>query len=273
MIEAELGEVLGWAADEGWNPGIHDAESFFSADPNGFFIAQDAHGKAVGAISAVAYDSRFGFIGLFIVKKAFRGLRVGIELGETALDYLGKRTVGQDGVLAKVRNYENYGFKLAYRNMRFEGRSGKTSGTGELTEISMVDFNELCSFDRLYFPADRGTFLKKWIFQPQSMGLVSISKKRVNGYGLIRKCRTGYKIAPLFAENADVADKLFAGLANFAEEGSPVFIDVPEPNSAAMELVKRQRMKEVFATARMYANGIPEVPINEIFGVTSFELG
>jgi hypothetical protein len=32
-------------------------------------------------------------------------------------------------------------------------------------------------------------------------------------------------------------------------------------------------MKEVFATARMYNRAIPDLPLDAIYGVTTFELG
>jgi hypothetical protein len=33
MTRAELGAGLDWAAGEGWNPGVHDADGFHAADP------------------------------------------------------------------------------------------------------------------------------------------------------------------------------------------------------------------------------------------------
>ena len=38
MIRAELGAGLDWAAGEGWNPGVHDADGFHAADPVGFLL-------------------------------------------------------------------------------------------------------------------------------------------------------------------------------------------------------------------------------------------
>ena len=35
-MECEI--AVEWAALEGWNPGIHDGDSFYSADPKGFLI-------------------------------------------------------------------------------------------------------------------------------------------------------------------------------------------------------------------------------------------
>ena len=92
------------------------------------------------------------------------------------------------------------------------------------------------------------------------------------GYGVIRKCRSGYKIGPLFADNTQIAETLFTALTSNVP-GEPVFLDTPEVNPAAVELAERHHMSVVFETARMYSKGEPALPMNCIFGVTSFELG
>ena len=38
MKQDEVNLAIEWAAKEGWNPGIHDADCYYSADSNGFFI-------------------------------------------------------------------------------------------------------------------------------------------------------------------------------------------------------------------------------------------
>src|SRR3954462_10712931 len=48
MSRAELGMVLRWAADEGWNPGRCDAIPFHAADPTGFLIMEAADGELAG---------------------------------------------------------------------------------------------------------------------------------------------------------------------------------------------------------------------------------
>ena len=88
----------------------------------------------------------------------------------------------------------------------------------------------------------------------------------------MRPCRTGYKIGPLFAANAAVAESLFVALASRVP-GEPIFLDVPEINRDALALVEHRGMKEVFGCARMVLGPTRELPDAEIFGVTTFELG
>jgi hypothetical protein len=53
MDRERLELALDWAAAEGWNPGLHDAACFFTADPGGFFMGFLGD-EPVGSISAVS---------------------------------------------------------------------------------------------------------------------------------------------------------------------------------------------------------------------------
>jgi hypothetical protein len=55
--------------------------------------------------------------------------------------------------------------------------------------------------------------------------------------------------------------------------GSPVFLDLPEPNRAAVELATRYGLSPVFETARMYRGEDPGLPLAKTYGITTFELG
>jgi hypothetical protein len=82
----------------------------------------------------------------------------------------------------------------------------------------------------------------------------------------------GAKVGPLFADDAETAEALFEALAAFAPD-EPLFIDVPESNAVALELVLRRHMAEVFGCARMYLGPAPALEHERIFGITTFELG
>ena len=113
----ELSRILDWAADEGWNPGIEDAEAFFAADPGGFFVA-DHDGTPVAAISVVNHSDSFAFLGLYICHPDWRGTGLGFALWTHAIAHAGGRTIGLDGVPAQQDNYARSGFELAGRTRR-----------------------------------------------------------------------------------------------------------------------------------------------------------
>lgn len=273
MDRREVDIAVDWAAQEGWNPGLHDADCYFSADPNGFLIGLIGD-QPIATISALRYDKSFGFLGFYIVKQGYRGKGYGIRIWKAALKYLDGRNIGLDGVVAQQANYRKSGFKLAYRNIRYEGIGGGTpQPDSTIVQLSTLPFETVDSYDRPFFPANRSQFVKAWINQPDSHALGIMQDGRLAGYGVIRQCRSGCKIGPLFADNPELAESLFLALKSRAKPSDAVYLDVPEVNSAAVALAERHQMAVSFETARMYSRKTPDVPLNRLFGVTSFEIG
>ncbi|MFC0397670.1 GNAT family N-acetyltransferase [Paraburkholderia rhizosphaerae] len=270
MESSEIGLAIQWAEQEGWNPGLHDADCFRVADPGGFFVGT-LRGEPIGSISAVRYGEHFGFIGLYIVKPEFRGRGFGYRIWQHAMHSLVGRNIGLDGVLAQQDNYRKSGFQLAHRNIRFQGVAPRTRG-GPMTDLAELPFEQVASYDRQCFPAPRDRFLAAWIAQPDCIARAAVRNGRIEGYGVLRPCRNGYKIGPLFADNVHAAEELLNAL--FARcAGANVALDVPETNAAAVALAERYGMKSVFETARMYTKEQPAIALARMFGVTTFELG
>jgi hypothetical protein len=167
--------------------------------------------------------------------------------------------------------YGRYGFKFAHRVIRHQCIGGGESPF-DVTELASVPFDEIVRYDATVFPVSRAKFLSSWIAQPRSAALAFMTHGRLAGYGVLRACREGYKIGPLFADDPRIADMLFQGLCARAA-GAPVFLDTPEANPAAIELARRRKMTPVFDTARMYTRGTPQGRIEHCYGVTTFELG
>ncbi len=225
----------------------------------------------MGTISAVSYGGMFGFIGFYIVRKGLRDQGYGMPLARAALKYLSGCNAGLDGVLDRLEAYAKIGFKLAYQNFRYAGVGGGSPPKG-LAPLNTMPFEHLLAYDRQCFPAPRQVFLEKWLHQPGVVSLAASEQGVLKGYGVIRPCFHGYKIGPLFADSPEIAEDIFQGLAA-SIPGQAVFLDTPEPNREAVNLAKRHAMNLVFGTARMYSKGEPEINVNKIFGVTSFELG
>ncbi len=274
MTLCEVDLAIDWAAKEGWNPGIHDAECFFAADSGGFLV-EEMDGEPVATISVVQYGDDYGFLGFYIVKPEFRGRALGFPILMAGLKRLGARNIGLDGVVEQQRNYIRIGFKMAYNNIRYEGVRDAESSSPDpaIVPLRKVPFDQLCDYDCKYFFTRREAFLKPWIAQPQTTALGYVVEGVLQGYGVIRKCRKGYKIGPLFGDTDEIARALFARLIGVLEQGETFYLDIPEPNSDAKKLVVDYKMQKVFETARMYTGPAPDLPLERIYGVTSFELG
>ncbi len=269
--EADL--AVEWAAQEGWNPGFQDAECFYTADPNGFLVGL-LEGEPIASISVVKYGDSFGFLGFYIVKPEYRGQGYGFKLWNAGMKYLSGCNIGLDGVVAQQDNYQKSGFKLAYRNIRYQGKGGvKAPDDANIVELASLPFETIAAYDQLLFPAQRSLFIKGWISQTGGAALGIQQNKQLAGYGVIRKCRSGYKIGPLFANSPELAERLFLALKSKAGADESVFLDVREVNSTAITLAEKYKMNVVFETARMYTGENPDVTLDNIYGVTSFELG
>jgi GNAT superfamily N-acetyltransferase len=276
MTRDEAARLVGWAADEGWNPGLHDARIFWDTDPEGF-IAAELDDELIGGGTIVSYGGAFGFMGLFIMRPEFRGRGLGSQLWQARVRLLQSRlapgsAIGIDGVFEMQDWYAQGGFRFAHRSIRYEGIGEPAERAAGLVSADEVPFEDLAAYDRRCFPVPREAFLRTWIEGPDSLALVSMGGGKVRGFGVIRRCGLGSKIGPLFADEAEVAEELYSALAAHAP-GEPVFLDVPEINAWAMSLARRRRMHEIFGTARMYLGPRPSLADARVYGVTTFELG
>lgn len=281
MTRSESEALVSWAAREGWNPGLHDAELFWATDPKAF-IAAELEGKLIGGGAITSYNGgEFGFMGLFIVHPDYRSRGFGNTLWHMRRQRLLDRlrpgaSIGMDGVFDMQPYYAKGGFVFSHRNLRFQTEiiepPALLPDEANVVPLAAVSFDEVLAYDSTCFPAERPQFLKGWTAQADALAVGYLHEGRLAGYGVVRRCQTGCKIGPLFANNQSIADALYAPLARFAI-GGPLFLDAPENNPAAMAFVAERNMTEVFGCARMYLGPFPDVAHERIFGVTTFELG
>lgn len=276
MRRGELDTLVDWAAIEGWNPGLADADIFWATDPEGF-IAAEIDGEMVGGGSIVSYGGTYGFMGFFIVHPDHRGRGLGNTLWharrQMLIDRLQKTaSIGMDGVFDMQSYYAKGGFEFAGRDLRFETKGKPSKFSGDIVDLGEFEFAEIEAYDRAHFPAPRSGFLRRWLNQPGAFSVGSPGNGRLAGFAVMRPCRKGYKIGPLFADTPAIAENLFLALSARAP-GELIYLDVPENNPLAIEMVSRHKMVEVFGCAKMYLGPKPTLPEQEIYCVTSFELG
>lgn len=272
MTRSEVDVAIAWATSEGWNPGLHDADCFYNTDPSGFLVGL-LDNEPIASISAIKYGKSFGFIGFYIVKPALRGQSYGLSIWQQALKRLAGRNIGLDGVVAQQDNYIKSGFTLAHRNIRYGGVGNGRTSASDCVSLTELPIDTVCAYDRCFFPEDRSDFIQCWLTRSGSIAVGTVQGQTLTGYGVIRPSASGHKIGPLFADTADIADKIFCDLVAKVPAGSSFSLDVPAVNKAAIALAEQHGMIPGFETARMYTQGAPELPLEKIFGITTFELG
>ena len=271
MRPDEIALAADWAAAEGWNPGLADAACFATIDPGGFLIGE-LDGAPAATISCVNYDGRFAFLGFYIVRADLRGSGYGLRIWNAAIAHASDRVIGLDGVVAQQENYKKSGFQLAYANIRYGGTVAAPAVPPGIIALGDVPFAMLEASDAAVFPAPRPAFLRAWIGAPGHIGCALMHEGRLAGWGVIRPCRQGRKVGPLVADSSAAAEAVLSALLAQAG-GGEIFLDVPGVNGEAVALAQSLGLAPVFETARMYTGGIPQLRLERVFGVTTFELG
>lgn len=268
--------LVGWARDEGWDPGVNDAEIFYTSFPDGFY-GFFAGAELVGGGSLAAYGGDYGFMGFFIVRPEYRSAGIGRALWLQRRDTLLARlkpgaAIGMDGVVAMQPFYRRGGFTLLDRDERRVRRGAAFPASLAVSAVGPGDFAAIAARDRECFGFAREDFLRRWLFDGAARAFKYKGADGLAGFAVLRRTGNGYKIGPLFAAGLPAARELYqACLA--AVPGATVFLDIPMQNPAAVALAAEFNAQYVFECGRMYYGPPPVHRLDRVFGVTTFELG
>ncbi len=271
-----LKTLIKWAAIEGWDPGKYDDDVYWATDPDGFYgYFKDDELIAGGSI--ISYNGEFGFMGFFIVKPEYRSLGIGRKLWYQRRDILLSRlkegaSIGMDGVVEMQSFYEKGGFKLAFRDVRYEKTGMEFDVHENISSIKENDFEMILKYDNQCFGFSRPQFLKPWLNTPNTKKFKYIENYKLKGFCIVRKTPEGYKTGPLFADNEIIAEELYKACLN-SVVGEKLFLDIPLINKGAINIIEKYNASYVFECGRMYYGNPPNIDMNKVFGITTFELG
>lgn len=196
------------------------------------------------------------------------------------MQHIGDRPCGLDGVFDRQDDYARSGFVLAWCNLRyaFQATEGVDLDTAcnappPVRRVHSDDFDRIQCYDESCFTVNRSPFLTEWLRADNATAVLTERDRAISGYAVARKCRAGYKIGPLFADDSPHARAMITALCQTLPASATIYLDVPEPNAHAMAIASDLNARETFGTARMYRGTPPAIPIERVFGITSFELG
>lgn len=276
LNEAQVQEILQWAADEGWNPGIDDAAAFYKSDPGGFF-GISIEGELQACVSIVRQNTTCAFLGLYICLPSYRGQGVGYSVWQHAMNERKQFNIALDGVVEQQANYKLSGFNFAWRNRRFSGTPNRClntlSSNHQIAPMKREFLDEVIRLDADVGGLKRKQFLNAWLCDtPTRKTYLLVVDGNLKGLCTIRQCLEGHKLGPVIAENTDQAMALINACSN-ALNATQIIVDIPSFNSAANTLAMKLGWSNVFETARMYLGKVPDVDEKRLFGVATLELG
>jgi hypothetical protein len=129
-----------------------------------------------------------------------------------------------------------------------------------IQDLHDFDLESVASYDRLVFPAPRLSFLRSWISQPATIALgckhqrekatpttddpitptngnTNDRKCQLLGFGVIRPAHDGWRVGPLYADDAAIAETLFCALIERASAAAlPDAAAVPSSMGDAIAL-------------------------------------
>lgn len=271
MTKTDLHLVLGWATDEGWNPGRQDLEAFYAADPDGFFI-KEVDGVPVAAISVVNHDPDNAFLGLYLCQPEFRGQGHGMDVWRAGLDHAEARCVGLDGVPDQQANYARSGFVHHGATVRYQGMvEAKTDP--RIRVATEKDMPTLLARDTRATGVQRFAFSKPWFAVTTTrQTFVLVEGSQIIGLATFRQCHSGLKVGPLHAATAEDALTLLSAFRVVSPTG-PLFIDVPGSGSDLANSLKAIGFEAVFETARMFKGPPPIANPPRFYAIATMELG
>lgn len=269
---------------EGWSPAIDDPDLYYTMDPSGFFLGE-LDGKIIACISIIKYGDQYAYLDHYIVDKPYRGKGYGVALFRFAMASLSPtHNCGLDAVVGKVSMFERWGFKSAWIVQRYMIDLAQCASLLHkfvppadvaVSPAKEVDLDLLSGYDTTAYGAPRHNFLKALLEAPNSINLAAIiSRSHIVGFISATKAidvKDGWRISPLFADNAQIAMLLLREinlqLAKDLPERKVALMDVPvdtNPEAKALAEELHGTIREVFN--EMFTKGAPDISKEIVFG-------
>ena len=289
--------VLDYCQRLGWIPGKMDDKLYWIAGPEGKGVyVGELNGQKVTGVAMIQHNDSYGWVGMYFCEEEHRGKGFAFKMWKTARTAIDpKVNLGLDSVVSKVHLYEREGFKSAWKLSLynfyvpsiFEAYDSITVHNNACVAIKLateVDFVKLKLYteDVIGFKFDRPGLLEKWITLPTHTALAAVNDNGdVVGFGTIRETinlkEDGYLLAPLQADNIDIARFLLLKLAKGVDSTQNLVfrVYIPEINTEALEIVNEVKGDHNVGAIyiRMYTGDELPVKKEKYFGLFSFLIG
>jgi ribosomal protein S18 acetylase RimI-like enzyme len=278
----DLPAAQGLSEIAGWNQTRADWRDYLAFEPDGC-LAAEIDGVLAGTATCIRYGEKMGWIGMVLVHPAHRRLGLGTELLGRTIAYLkgrGTRSIRLDATPMGKAVYIPLGFRDEYEVARFEGAGPAPPAGGEpgsrravQEPLDREDLALVADLDAEAFGVRRLGVLSALSRRNPALCFAARSGGAVSGFIIGRQGREAIQLGPSAARDPIIAEGLFGALLG-ASGDRRVFLDLPTPNRAGVEIMARHGFKVQRTFARMVlGDGGPAGRTDLVFGTSGAEKG
>lgn len=263
----------------GWNQTKDDWMRFLNHQPDGCFIAE-WDDQPAGTATTTIYEGKLAWIGMVLVHPDFQRRGIGRALLEHCIAFLqgqGVTCIKLDATPLGKTLYDTLGFKDEWTLRRWESsRFGLAVDSVRSRFHRWREVDEIPVAQRLdcaSFGVDRWSMVRSIVKNAARSFLHLTAEEHPIGFGVIRKGTRANYLGPLVAESLAAAGPLVGALAT-ACLYQPIFWDIPDANTGAVELAQRLGFQPQRPLIRMFLgeNKWPGDP-QKIFALAGPEIG
>lgn len=263
MTEKDLPAVLQMASEEGWISNLSEFQMFMDLNPFGCFVCV-SKSKVIGSIMTFFYE-KSAWIGNFLVSKEYRSKGIGKCLFRQVIDYLELRKREQIFLNSSTQGkklYEKFGFNEIIKVDRWQGKIENNGYLFKKDPKTFPDIIEALKID-IGLWNDYRFELMSYLSNSRNLKL-SYNLEGFIMYGKIGKVVT---IGPweLNSKSKKIAEQLFCVCLSEIESSYEIFLDVPEVNIIAKEILEKYGFKKVGSTFFMSRGENPKIKFKNIF--------
>ncbi|XP_035215507.1 uncharacterized protein LOC118189073 [Stegodyphus dumicola] len=282
MEKEEIPEVLDIWRETKLSEGTHSLDTWFSYDPEGFYVAVTNDGEILGVCAGVLQNEDLAFIGLYVVKSSYQRKGIGKRIWDTVMERVGLRNAGVNPVPEQLANYRDragFGVQTSWCSVVCVARDVLTS---ELcTNIPDVEIqvlkpgddiiDEVTLYDADVYGFSRRNLVKLLCEEGDSITVaaIKVGERKVCGYGCIKENIKGNAlVGPLYADETDIAELILYYLIKAfpLAESRGVTMTTIDCNQSAMDMTEKAGFFKEPGIARLYTKEEVNVKFEKVFG-------
>ncbi|XP_060074741.1 holothin acyltransferase-like [Ylistrum balloti] len=285
MKEQDLTRVNQLLNDEKWIMEKAYLDCAFKTNPRDFVVAETVDREIIGFHGLLSLTDKLDVLGLWFVQKEYRSSGVGCKFVER-INQVSNRNFGtfiwphmQEKVNMITKSNTTQAYTTWYNSGRIEQHVDlnpwhQPEEQVLIRPLKHSTLSAVIQYDTQIHKVPRKAYIINWISNPQSKTYVAVKDGKLCGYAVLRFQDTCLQIAPLYANNEYVANKLFSKIASEVPKGCVVGFTSPLDNNAATKLAARYGMMGQGMPLLMVFRHDPiHLDIKKIYALSSTSFG